>query len=416
MQKSIIKNIKQLILTGEANQAVSAGLQMQKIGYIENAWIAMEDGIIADFGSMNDWPGISDWKNLDVTDAEGGILMPAFCDSHTHLVYAASREKEFVDRIKGLSYQEIAERGGGILNSAVKMAECSEEKLFEDSYKRAVELIQMGTGAIEIKSGYGLTLQSELKMLRVIRRLKEVLPIPVKATFLGAHAIPLAYKNDKEGYINYILKEMLPAIASEKLADFCDVFCENGYFSKEETIRILDNAGEFGLTPKVHAEQLSHSGGVEAGVHCKAISVDHLEYVNENDIHILKQSNVMPVILPGAAYFLNLPYPPARKMIDSGLPLAIATDFNPGSSPCGNMQTMLNIACVQYKLLPEEVLLASTLNAAFAMSVEKESGSIAIGKRANFILTKPLEHYHAIPYYFGNPWIQSVFINGKIFT
>jgi imidazolonepropionase len=352
---------------------------------------------------------------LEVIDATGKIVMPCYADSHTHIVYAGNREAEFVDRINGLSYEEIAKRGGGILNSAKKLRETDEEELFQQSLKRFFEIISQGTGAVEIKSGYGLNLESELKMLRVIKRLKNMNLIPVKATFLGAHALPAEFKDNKKGYIDLIINEMLPAISKEKLADYIDVFCEKGYFTALETKQILEAGSKHGLVPKVHAEQLSHSDGIRTAVECKAISVDHLEYCNDQDIEILLKSETMPTILPGAAFFLNLPLPPARKMIDAGLALAFASDYNPGSSPSGNMSFMMSLGCIDYKLNPEEVINATTINTAYAMDLSKEVGSITPGKLGNIIITKPISSYGFIPYAFGSNLIESVYLKGVKF-
>lgn len=412
--KLLIKNIKSLVQADDGTHLKVSGAEMKKLPCIENAWLAIEGDKIADFGSMNDFPGISDWSNLQVIDATDKLVLPCWCDSHTHLVYAGSRESEFVDRINGLTYEEIAKRGGGILNSAKKLVEATEDELFDAAMKRIHEVILQGTGAIEIKSGYGLSLAAELKMLRVIKRIKEKAPIPVKATFLGAHAVPMTHT--KEQYLDLLIKGMLPQIAKEGLAEYCDVFCDQNYFTKSETVQVLSAAGKLGIKGKVHAEQLSHSGGVEAGVECKAISVDHLEYVNDNDIQLLKKSEVMPTILPGAQYFLGLQNPPARKMIDAGLPMAIASDYNPGSSPSGNMNFMIAHACVQYKLTPEEAINAATLNSAFAMDLSKTHGSIAIGKQANVFITKEISNYSFIPYSFAGNLIETVIINGKVIS
>ncbi|HTA61214.1 MAG TPA: imidazolonepropionase, partial [Bacteroidia bacterium] len=330
MQKILIKNIKKLVQLRDAQTQKISGTEMDKLLCMDDAWLAIDNGLIADYGSMTDFPGIADWKDLQVIDASGKMVFPSWVDSHTHIVYAGSREQEFTDRIRGLSYEEIAQRGGGILNSSKKLQDASEEELLQQALSRLHEIILQGTGAVEIKSGYGLSLESELKMLRVIKKIKELTKLTVKSTFLGAHAFPLAYKQNKRGYIDLIIKEMIPAVAEEKLAEFIDIFCEQNYFSFDETIEILEAGRKHGLTPKVHAEQMSHSGGVEAGVKCKAISVDHLEFVNEDDIKLLLNSITIPTILPGAAYFVSLPNPPARQMIDAGLALAIASDFNPG--------------------------------------------------------------------------------------
>lgn len=416
MSKLLIKNIKSLVQVRETNVNKVCGKDMSILPCIEDAWLAIDNGLIADFGKMEDFPGITDWKDLQVIDASGKLVLPCYADSHTHIVYAGNRESEFIDRINGLSYEEIAKRGGGILNSAKKLRETSEDDLFEQSFVRFNEIIIQGTGAVEIKSGYGLNLESELKILRVIKRLKDLNIIPVKATFLGAHAVPSEFKDNKKGYIDLIINEMLPAIAKEKLADYIDVFCEKGYFTAEETKQILEAGLKHGLTPKVHAEQLSHTNGIKTAVECKAISVDHLEFCNDDDIALLKNSNTMATVLPGAAFFLNLQLPPARKMIDAGLPIAFATDYNPGSSPIGNMNFMMSLGCIDYKLNPEEVINASTINSAYAMDLSKEVGSITIGKKANIFITKPISSYGYIPYAFGSNLIETVIINGTKFN
>jgi imidazolonepropionase len=415
MHKILIKNIQQLAQVRESGINTVKGAAMAVLPSIFDAWLAIEDDLIVAYGKMEEWPGITDWSNLEVIDASGKIVFPTYCDSHTHIVYAGTREGEFVDRINGLSYEEIALRGGGIINSAQKMQTASEDKLYDDALMRINEMISQGTGAIEIKSGYGLSLEAELKMLRVINKLKQTLPIPIKATFLGAHAIPLEFKENRKAYIDLIINEMLPAIANEQLADYCDVFCERNYFSSEETIQILKAAKQYGIGAKVHAEQLSNSGGVIAGVKAGAISVDHLEYVGEAEIKALSTSETMPVILPGAAFFLSLPHPPAKKMIQAGLPLAIASDFNPGSSPSGNINLMNAIACIQYGLTPEETINASTINGAYAMGISKNYGSITIGKKASFVITKEIPSLAYLPYAFGSLLIEQVFINGKLF-
>ncbi|MFN5829880.1 MAG: imidazolonepropionase [Bacteroidota bacterium] len=412
MHKILIKNIQQLAQVREPDCSFIKGNDMSTVTSLYDAWLAVENDLIVGYGAMEDWPGISDWSNLEIIDADGKIVLPTYCDSHTHIVFAGSREGEFVDRINGLSYEEIALRGGGIINSAKKMHNATEEQLYQSALMRINEMISQGTGAIEIKSGYGLSLDAEIKMLRVIKKLKQTLPIPIKATFLGAHAIPPAYKENRQSYIDLIINEMLPAIAQEQLADYCDVFCERNYFTPEETISILNAAQKYNLQAKVHAEQLSNSGGVLAGIKVGAVSVDHLEYVGDAEIEALLQSNTMPVILPGAAFFLSLPYPPAKKMIAAGLPLAIASDFNPGSSPSGNMNLMNAIACIQYGLTPEQTINASTLNGAFAMGIAENYGSIAIGKKANFIITKEIPSLAYIPYAFGSNLIEQVYING----
>lgn len=415
MSKLLLKNIKQLISVYTTAPQKLSGKEMKNLPCIDNAWLAAEDGLIIDFGTMDTFPGITDWKNLEVIDCEDKLVMPCYADSHTHIVYAGNREQEFVHRINGLSYEEIASRGGGILNSANKLRETAEDDLFEESKQRLHEIILQGTGAVEIKSGYGLDLESELKMLRVIKRLKNLNWIPVKATFLGAHAVPLEFKEDKKGYVDLIINQMLPAISVEKLADFIDVFCEKNYFTAQETKQILEAGKKYGLQGKVHAEQLSHSNGIKTAIECDAISVDHLEFCNADDIELLKNSKTMPTILPGAAFFLNLPLPPARKMIDAGLAVAFASDYNPGSSPSGNMSFMMSLGCVLYKLTPEEVINASTINSAYAMNLNEEVGTISAGKRANLIITKKINSYGFIPYSFSTNQIDLVIINGRIF-
>lgn len=413
MQKLLIKNIGTLVQAREEAPATVAGAAMNELPCIHDAWLAVEDGKIAAFGDMETWPGISDWTGLEVLDANEGHVFPAWCDSHTHLVYASSREGEFVDRIRGMSYEEIFARGGGILNSSRKLREATENELFESAAERLDEVIRLGTGAIEIKSGYGLDLESELKMLRVIRRLKERGPVPVKATFLGAHAVPLEYHNNKDGYIRLLIEEMMPAIGAEQLADYCDIFCERNYFTEEESVRILEAGKKYGMTPKVHANQLSVSGGVQAGVRTGAISVDHLEYLGDEEIALLKNSSTMPTLLPGAAFFLGLPWPPARKMIDAGLPVAVASDMNPGSCPSGNMPQMMSLLCIAQKMTPEEAINAATINSAYAMGLSETHGSITPGKQANLVITKKMPSVAFLPYSFGSDLIHTVLIDGK---
>lgn len=410
--KILIKNIKELVQVREEGITPIAGVEMKILPTIKNAYLAIEDGIIVDYGTMEEWPGITDWSNLEVIDAEGRMVFPSWVDSHTHIVYAGNRESEFVDRINGLSYQEIAQRGGGILNSADKLANASEEELFDAAIQRIDEVILQGTGAIEIKSGYGLTLESELKMLRVIKRLKENTLLPIKSTFLGAHAVPCGM--NKEEYVNTLINNWIPKVAAEGLADYCDVFCESGYFSYEDTVAILEAGTKHGLKPKVHANQMSYSGGVQAGVKCNAISVDHLEYVGDAEIETLTGSTTMPTVLPGAAYFLSLPEPPARLMIDNGLPLALASDFNPGSSPSGNMNFAVSFACIRLKMTPEEAINAATLNSAYAMDVINDCGSITRGKLANIFITKPITSIAFLPYSFGSNLIEGIILKGKI--
>jgi imidazolonepropionase len=413
MSKVLIKNIRQLVQVREKTETPVKGKEMADLPLIANAWLAIENGLIADYGSMNDFPGISDWSNLEIIEADGRLVLPSWVDSHTHIVYAGSREAEFADRIKGLTYEEIAQRGGGILNSAKKLQDSSEDELLESALIRCNEIISQGTGAVEIKSGYGLTMEAELKMLRVIRKLKEHTPLTIKATFLAAHAVPMEYKTQKEKYIDIILNETLPKVAEEQLAEFIDVFCEKNYFTPEETERILEAGKKHGLIPKVHAEQMSNYGGVLSGVKCGAISVDHLEYVERKEIEALLNSKTIPTILPGAAFFLSLPNPPAREMIDAGLPVAIASDFNPGSSPSGNMNFMQAISCIQYRMTPNECINATTINTAHAMNLADSVGSITIGKKANFFITKKMNSVDMIPYSFGSNPVETVFLNGK---
>jgi len=415
-KRILIKNIRQLVQVREVAPLKVSGSEMSELPVLENAWMAIDEGLIADYGSMDDFPGITDWNGLEIIDANEGLVMPAFVDSHTHIVYAGSREGEFVDRIRGLSYEDIAARGGGILNSAKKLRATTEDELYEQAANRIREVMLLGTGAIEIKSGYGLDMDSELKMLRVIRRLKDNFPLSIKATFLGAHAVPVEFKDNKRGYIQHLISDMLPAIAKEQLADYCDVFCERNYFTQEETVEILEAAKKYGMKPRIHANQLSNSGGVQAGVQVGALSVDHLEYVGDEEISALKNSDVMPTLLPGAAFFLGLPYPPARKMIDAGLPVAVASDFNPGSSPSGNMMQMLCLVCVTHKMTPEEAINAATINTSYAMELSSSHGSITRGKVASLIITKPVPSVAYLPYYFGQNMIDQVIINGNIIS
>ncbi|GFD83110.1 imidazolonepropionase [Tenacibaculum sp. KUL118] len=402
-------NIKELIQIRETSTKKVSGAAMNILPTIKNAFLLVENGIITDYGSMKKAP-ISADKTVDCT---GKMMLPTWCDSHTHIVYAGNREQEFVDRINGLSYEEIANRGGGIVNSAKKLQETSEEELYQQSAKRLEEVIALGTGAVEIKSGYGLTVDAELKMLRVIKKLRENYNIPVKATFLGAHAFPTEYKNNREGYINVIIEEMLPKVAEENLADFVDAFCETGYFSVEDTDRILTAAQQYGLTPKVHVNQFTTIGGVQVSIKHNALSVDHLEVMNTEDIEALKGTQTMPVALPSCSYFLSIPYTPARDIINAGLPLALATDYNPGSTPSGNMNFVVATACIKMKMTPEEAINAATINGAYAMNLSNEVGSITKGKKANLILTKEIPSYGFLPYSFGSNLIDSVFINGK---
>jgi imidazolonepropionase len=412
--KTVIKNISELIQTENIPRKWVAGKDMSKLSTIKDAFVEYENGIITSFGSMSYWNGIEDWNNTEIIDAEGGMVFPSYCDSHTHLVFAASREGEFVDRINGLSYEEIANRGGGILNSAEKLQNATEDELYESAFSRLNNLIQMGTGAIEIKSGYGLTLDAELKMLRVIKRLKENTEVSIKATFLGAHALPKEYKDNKEGYMNLVIDEMLPQVAEEKLADYVDIFCEKGYFKVEDTIRLLEAASKLGIQAKTHVNQFNSIGGVEASVKLGALSVDHLEEMEEQDFEALKNSDCMPTILPSCSFFLGIPYGPAVKMMEKGLPVALATDYNPGSTPSGNMNFVASLGCIQMKMTPEQVINATTINTAYAMGLEKKLGSICIGKKANLFITKKISSYSYLPYSFGENVIEKVVLNGKI--
>lgn len=404
-------NIKELIQVRELSLKKVSGEEMKKLPTIKNAFLLIENDIIVDFGAMKNAPKSAD-KTIDCT---GKMILPTWCDSHTHIVYAGNREQEFVDRINGLSYEKIAKKGGGILNSAKKLQETSEEDLYKQSAKRLEEVIRLGTGAVEIKSGYGLTVEAELKMLRVIKKLKQNYQIPIKSTFLGAHAFPAEYKNNKQGYIDLIINEMLPKIHKEKLADFIDVFCETGYFSVEDTDQILQAGKQYGLIPKVHVNQFTSIGGIQVSVKHKALSVDHLEVMNKEDIKILQKTETMPVALPSCSYFLSIPYAPAREIITANLPLALATDYNPGSTPSGNMNFVVATACIKMKLTPEEAINAATINGAYAMNLSDKVGTITKGKKANFFITEKISSYNFIPYSFGSNLIDTVFINGKSF-
>lgn len=410
----LVKNIRQIAGLLDAEVQLLKGSAMQQIHTIDHAFLWVEEGRIAAFGTM-DQPELSHYASVadEIVDAGQGWLLPSFCDSHTHLVYPASREHEYVDKIKGLSYEEIARRGGGILNSARKMAEVSEEQLLHDAIQRLNEIAAYGTGAVEIKSGYGLNTENELKMLRVIRELKKRSPLQIVSTFLGAHAIPQEYKGRQEEYVDLIINEMIPMVAGEELADFIDVFCDKGFFTEEDTDRILNAGMKYGLRPKIHANELARSGGIQVGVKYNALSVDHLEFTFEEEIELLKSSDTIPTILPGAAFFLNMPLAPARKMIDAGLPVAFASDFNPGSSPSGNMQLVLSMACIQYRLLPSEAMNATTINGAAAMNLSHNTGSITLGKLANFFITKPMPSLEFLPYYYGTNKVSMAFLNGK---
>ena len=406
----IITNIKELLQVRESSISKVSGADMKILPTIKNAFLLIENDIILDFGRMENLRGINADK---IIDASGKIVLPAWCDSHTHIVYAGNRESEFVDRINGLSYEEIANKGGGILNSAKKLQKTSEEDLFQQSAVRIEEVMTLGTGAVEIKSGYGLTVDAELKMLRVIQRLTKKYPISIKATFLGAHAFPSKYKNNKDAYVDLIIDEMLPKIAKENLAEFIDVFCEDGYFTAQQTDKILTAGKKNGFIPKIHVNQFTIMGGVQIGIKHDALSVDHLEILDTNDLIALKNSNTMPVALPSCSYFLGIPYTPARQVIDAGLPLALATDYNPGSAPSGNMNFVVSTACIKMKMTPEEAINAATINGAYAMNISNTHGSVTKGKKANLIITKDIPSYGYLPYAFGSNLIDEVFINGN---
>ena len=408
--KTLFKNIQELIQVREPGVELLRGAEMKELPTIKNAWLLVENGKISDFGSMDELPSMEVSETIDAT---GKLILPTWVDSHTHLVYAGNREQEFVDRINGLSYEEIANRGGGILNSAEKLQETPEEELYLQSAKRLEEVMEMGTGAIEIKSGYGLTTEAELKMLRVIRRLNQNYGIAIRSTFLGAHALPKEYKENKEGYMKLLIEEMLPRITQENLTDFVDIFCEKGYFSVEDTDRLLEAAKTSGLRAKIHVNQFNSIGGIQSGVRNNAISVDHLEVMTEEDIQSLKDSATMPVALPSCSLFLGIPYAPAREMLAAGLPLALATDYNPGSTPSGNMNLVVSLACIRMKLTPAEAINAATVNAAYAMDISSTHGSITRGKAANLILTEAVPSYGFLPYSFGVNHIEAVYINGK---
>lgn len=410
MKKLLIKNIKGLVQVREENPELLRGKALAELPVLENAWLAAEDGVIVGYGLMEDWGGISDWTDLEIVDASGKYVLPAWVDSHTHLVFAATREEEFVDRIKGLTYEEIAAKGGGILNSANKLAGMSEDELYQSTYKRLQQVISMGTGAIEIKSGYGLSVDAELKMLRVIKRLKENSPIPIKSTFLGAHAFPKEYKENRKGYIDLIINEMLPVISIEKLADYIDVFCESNYFSVEETRQIIEAGANYGLKAKIHVNQFNSIGGIEMAVQLNALSVDHLEVINNDDVEVLSKSNTIATLLPSCSFFIKIPYSPARKLIDSNVAVALATDYNPGSTPSGNMNFVNSLACIQLNMTPEEVINASTINGAYALELQDEVGSITIGKKANLIITKEMTSLAYLPYSFGENLVERVII------
>lgn len=414
MASLLITHIGTLVGLHPKGLMMLRGSEMAELPLLENAWLLCEEGLISDFGAMDALP-LQLPNELETLSAEGGYVLPSWCDSHSHIVFAAPREEEFVMKIAGKSYEEIAAAGGGILNSAAKMQLATEDALFETASLRLNDIIRQGTGAIEIKSGYGLSLDSELKMLRVIRRLKEHFPIPVKASFLAAHAFPIAYKNDHQGYISLIIDQMLPQIAAEGLADYMDVFCEQGFFSVEETDQLLTAAAKYGLKPKIHANQLSISGGIQIGVKHQAISVDHLEATDEAAISSLTEANTIATLLPSCSFYLGIPFANARALIQSNVPVALASDYNPGSTPSGNMNFVLSLGCIKLKMLPEEAINACTLNGAAAMELSALTGSITKGKKANLIITRPISSLAFLPYSFGQSQIKTVILNGKIY-
>ena len=402
----LIQNIKGLVQTRTNHVSSVKGQDMKTLPVLDNAFLLIEDGKVKSFGPMYESPERAD----EIIDATGRYVLPAWCDPHTHIVYAGSRESEFVDKINGLSYEEIAKRGGGIVNSAKRLNDTDASELYDSAWQRLDEMRSFGTGAVEIKSGYGLSYEGELKMLRVIKKLKETSSLTIRATFLGAHAYPPAFREDHEGYINLLIHKLLPQIADEGLADYIDVFCDRGFFSADETSRILEAGARYGLRPKIHANELDYSRGIETGVNHHALSVDHLEFTGEEQIQALLGSDTMPTLLPSTAFFLGLHYAPARRMIDAGLPIALATDYNPGSSPSGNMQFILSLACIKMKMLPEEAINAATINAAYAMGVEDTLGSIKVGSKANVIITKPIPSLTFIPYSFANNLIERTIV------
>ena len=411
--KTVIKNISKIVQCDENNVKFRSGKDMSYLKVVNNGFIEIDDGIISNYGDMDEWKGIDDWNNTKIVDAEEGIVFPSYCDSHTHLVYAESREKEFFDRINGLSYQEIAKKGGGILNSAKKISEIDDDELYERSLARLNKIILKGTGAIEIKSGYGLSLESELKILRVIKKLKENSPIFIKSTFLGAHAVPLNFKNKKSEYVDHLINDMLPLIKSENLADYIDVFCEDGYFDVDDTIKILKAGKEFGLKGKTHVNQFNSIGGVKASIDNDCISVDHLEVMKDEDFLAFKDSNCIATLLPSCSFFLGIPYSPAKEFIEKNIPFNLATDYNPGSSPSGNMNFVSSLGSIKLKLSSEQVINATTINGAYAMELQQEIGTISIGKKANFFITKQIPSYQYLNYSFGENLINKVFLRGK---
>ena len=407
----LVKNIGTIVGIDESGRTRVSGKAMGEITMLENAWLLTDGARIKDYGTMDSVPAEGGYE---VIDARGGWLFPSFCDSHTHIVYAGSREQEFLDKINGLSYEEIAKRGGGILNSADRLHDTTEDELYRQAMERIDEIVAMGTGLVEVKSGYGLTLEDELKILRVIRRIRENAPLEVRATFLGAHAVGRAYKGRQSEYVEHVCNDMIPAVAAEGLADYVDVFCDRGFFTPEETARIIETGAHYGLRAKIHANELAVSGGVEVGVAHDALSVDHLESMGDEQIEALRGSETMPTMLPGCAFFLGITYPPARKMIDAGLAVALASDFNPGTAPSGNMRFVVSLASIKMKMTPAEALNAATLNSACAMGESKDFGSITRGKMANFYITKPLPSLAFLPYAHQTPIIERVVLKGKI--
>ena len=411
----LILNIKKLVQVEKTPAKWIAGANMSRLNSIDNAFLLIQNGVIKDFGAMEHAPELTSLLgDVLIYNAHGRMVFPSFCDSHTHIVYAGSREIEYTDKIKGLSYEEIAKRGGGIINSAKLLAKTSEDELYEQALQRANEIIRKGTGAVEIKSGYGLNTANELKMLRVIRRLKETTPLTIKANFLGAHAVPLEYKGRQAEYVDLIINEMIPQIAAEELADYIDVFCDKGFFTVEDTERILMAGIKYGLRPKIHANELDYSGGIQVGVKYGALSVDHLEFTGDAEIEALLGSDTMPTLLPGAAFFLGMVDPPVRKMINAGLPVALASDYNPGSSPSGDMKFIMSLGCIKLRMLPEEVINATTINGAYALGISDTHGSICKGKVANVFITKPIPSIEFMPYAYTADLVDTIILNGKI--
>ena len=408
--RTLIKNIKELVQVERQPKLRVCGKDMAQMETVKNAYLIVEDDKIAAFGPMSELKEQSFDKEVDAT---GRMVFPSFCDSHTHLVYAGSREIEYIDKIRGLSYDEIAKRGGGILNSAKRVQEASEQQLYDDAMARLEQIIRFGTGAVEIKSGYGMTPEAELKMLRVIRRLKENSPLTIKSTLLGAHGIPMEYRGRQEKFVDLVIDQMIPQAAAEGLADYIDVFCDAGFFTVEDTERMLEAGARYGMRPKIHANEMACSGGIQCAVKYNALSCDHLEYTGEEEIQCLLSSETMPTVLPGAAFFLNMQHAPVRRMMEAGLPVAMASDYNPGSSPSGNMQLIVSFACVNYRMLPEEAINATTINSGYAMGVSNVLGSIAVGKRANFYITTPIPTYEYLPYAYGENKVARTFLNGK---